>query len=352
MIGPASRLGTVPSPMSRPLALAATVSAAFALVPAAASAQLPGQPPAQPAPAPAPAPKPPPAKPGKAKIKVVGGMATKKLRYYVRGSRILVKGTVRPFVPGQTATLQVIRKGKVVKRIRSRIRKARRGGKVSFRHRAGKKGFVRFRIRHQGNSRQATFQSRSKRVKVGAWQAGAGARGTHVLLLQRGLQSLGYAVPISGSFDGGTSRAVLAFRKVNDMGRDGFATKGVFSRVFQGKGRFKLRYPKAGKHVEFDWSRQVLVLAQKGKAWRTYHISSGTSATPTVFGSFRFYRKQPGTNSKNMVHSNYFIRGYAIHGYPSVPNHPASHGCIRIPIPSAAAVNAWISLGDRIFVYR
>ena len=110
-------------------------------------------------------------------------------------------------------------------------------------------------------------------------------------------------------------------------------------------------YPKAGKHVEFDWSRQVLVLAKKGRPYRTYHASSGTSATPTVFGTYRFYRKTPGTNAKGMVHSNYFIGGYAIHGYASVPNYPASHGCIRVPIPNALSIHNWIDIGDRIFVY-
>jgi lipoprotein-anchoring transpeptidase ErfK/SrfK len=53
-----------------------------------------------------------------------------------------------------------------------------------------------------------------------------------------------------------------------------------------------------------------------------------------------------------MVDSNYFIRGYAIHGYPEVPTYAASHGCIRIPIPNAASVFRWINLGDRIYVYR
>ena len=27
----------------------------------------------------------------------------------------------------------------------------------------------------------------------------------------------------------------------------------------------------------------------------------------------------------------YFYGGYAIHGNPSVPPYPASHGCIRVP---------------------
>ncbi len=118
------------------------------------------------------------------------------------------------------------------------------------------------------------------------------------------------------------------------------------------RGAFKLRFPGAGRHVEFDWSRQVLVLADRGKPWRTYHASSGKPSTPTVFGTFRFYRKQPGTNSHGMVFSSYFIGGYAIHGYASVPNYAASHGCIRVPIPNATDIYSHVSLGETIFVYR
>ena len=53
-----------------------------------------------------------------------------------------------------------------------------------------------------------------------------------------------------------------------------------------------------------------------------------------------------------MYYSNFFIGGYAIHGYASVPNFPASHGCIRIPIANAVSVYRWIDLGDDMFVYR
>ena len=81
-------------------------------------------------------------------------------------------------------------------------------------------------------------------------------------------------------------------------------------------------------------------------------MSSGAPATPTVLGSFRVYSKTPGTNSHGMVHSNYFIGGYAIHGYPSVPPFPASHGCLRVPIPDAAAIYAWLRHGDGVIVYR
>jgi hypothetical protein len=159
-------------------------------------------------------------------------------------------------------------------------------------------------------------------------------------------------VSVTGFYDGGTSRAVLAFRKVNGLGRNGYATRRVFSLVLRNRGAFRVRFPKAGRHVEFDWSRQVLALIDRGRARRVYHASSGKASTPTVFGSFRFYRKEPGTNSHGMVQSNYFIGGYAIHGYPSVPTYPASHGCIRVPIPNAYDIDRQISLGERIFVYR
>ncbi len=71
-------------------------------------------------------------------------------------------------------------------------------------------------------------------------------------------------------------------------------------------------------------------------------MSSGKPSTPTVVGRFRVYTKTPGTNAEGMVDSNYFIRGYAIHGYPEVPTYAASHGCLRVPIPDAAAIYAWV----------
>jgi hypothetical protein len=122
--------------------------------------------------------------------------------------------------------------------------------------------------------------------------------------------------------------------------------------VFAGKGAYRLRHPKAGKHVEFDWSRQVLVLADGSGVVATYHSSSGAPVTPTVFGKFRFYMKVPGTNAKGMFMSNFFIRGYAIHGYPSVPTYPASHGCLRVPNSDAVTIYNWVKLGDPIYVYR
>ena len=38
-------------------------------------------------------------------------------------------------------------------------------------------------------------------------------------------------------------------------------------------------------------------------------------------------------------------------GYKSVPAYPASHGCLRNPIPNSLFIYNWIDIGDDIYVY-
>jgi len=172
-----------------------------------------------------------------------------------------------------------------------------------------------------------------------------------VKLLQRSLARLHYAVPTGGTYDAATGRAVMAFRKVNGMSWRYDADRRVIEKAVAGKGAFKVRRPGAGRHVEADISRQVLALIDGRRVVATYHTSSGAPATPTVIGSFKVYLKTPGTNAKGMVHSSYFIRGYAIHGYIDVPAFNASHGCLRVPIPDASRIFNWLHIGDRVIVY-
>lgn len=321
------------------VALVAIPSTAFAQLPPATPPEDTAPPAAEPA-------------EGKIGLKVRGGMPTKRQRFLFRGQRMVAVSRVRPFVAGQVAELEVIRGGKVISRRRAAIRRSQGAGRAVFRLTAQRSGKFRLRTRHRGTAEQKAFKSKLVRLVAGRFRAGSGSTGAKVILLQRGLKRLGFAVGLTGLYDDGTARAVNAFRKTNGLGRDGFATTDVYSRVFRRRGAFKPRFPKAGRHVEFDWSRQVLALIDKGKAHRVYHASSGKPSTPTVFGTFSFYRKQPGTNSLGMVHSNYFIGGYAIHGYHSVPNYPASHGCIRVPVPNALQIDRQIDLGQRIMVYR
>jgi hypothetical protein len=208
------------------------------------------------------------------------------------------------------------------------------------------------RAKVAGAAPGAVVSKRARRLVVRTARAGAGSRGPLVRALQRRLRELGYVTRINGHYGADTARAVLALRKVIGASRSSSATGAIFHRLVRGGGRFVVRHPKAGRHAEFDWSRQVLALAKGARPYKILHASSGKPSTPTVFGHFRFYSKTAGMNSHGMYYSNYFIGGYAIHGYADVPTYAASHGCIRIPIPSAVSVYRSIRLGDDIYVYR
>ena len=93
-------------------------------------------------------------------------------------------------------------------------------------------------------------------------------------------------------------------------------------------------------------------VADGDKPLQTYGVSTGKSSTPTVRGQFQFYLRQPGYNAEGMYFSTYFHGGYAVHGYASVPpTYPASHGCVRVPIPDALHIYNSVALGEDIFVY-
>ncbi|MBA2505866.1 MAG: L,D-transpeptidase [Thermoleophilaceae bacterium] len=271
-------------------------------------------------------------------LNVQSGITDRDDVYVAKGQSVNIRGSATGSAPAVTVS---IRSGKRTVLVKPDVKSG------AFR--------VAFKARKSGSYLlRATDGSSSAAVRVNSVlpRAGSGSSGWKVRVLQKGLRDLGFATSTGGRFNGATGRAVNAFRKTNTMKRSTFASRAVFAKVLRGQGGFELRYKKKGSYVEFDWSRQVLALAKDGKVVNAYHASSGTSATPTVFGTFRFYRKQPGRNSLGMVHSNYFIRGYAIHGYKSVPNFPASHGCIRVPVPSSKSIDNQLSLGQTIYVYR
>jgi hypothetical protein len=284
-------------------------------------------------------------------IRVSGGIELGKRTYVLKGQRVFLRGA-RPFADSGFVTATVMSHGRqVVARTKLRGKVGVVGG-VSLHFTARRTGTYKVAIRvFKDTDPKHLVAGKLIAVHVVDPHVGAGSHGLGVKLLQKGLHSLAYVTPQNGSFGPATGRAVLAFRKANNMARTMSADHSVLARLFRHEGGFTLKYPNAGKHVEFDWSRQVLVFADGGRPVRIYHASSGKPSTPTVFGTFHFYSKTPGTNAKGMVDSNYFIRGYAIHGYAEVPPYAASHGCIRVPIPDAASIYAWISLGDTIFIY-
>ena len=260
-----------------------------------------------------------------------------------------VHGRMTPAIAGQRVELAIYRDGRRKRRVRVAVR-----ADGTFARRIPTRRVGRISVVPSHVATPELGAGRGPKVSVGvvAARAAYGDDGPLVRLLQRGLAKLRYAVPRNGSFGLATGRAVMAFRKVNRMSRRYDADRRVIAKVLAGKGAFRPRHPDAGRHVEADLSRQVLALIEDGgEVVATYHTSSGAPATPTVIGTFRVYLKTPGTNAKGMVHSSYFIRGYAIHGYIDVPAFNASHGCLRVPIPDAWRIFTWLRVGDRVIVY-
>jgi hypothetical protein len=324
--------------------------AAFATlaVPATAAAQTP---PATPTPTPPAAPTPTPAPPAAATLSTsstdLPAAATA-----LTGRSFTVRVVMKPYVANAKVTVRVYRGSKkiAVHALTPRAVNANAAGVVSFKVKTAKPGKLRITASHRADAAAGTSVAKALRVQAFRPQASLGAKGPLVRLLQAKLAALHYAVPRTGVFDGGTADAVLAYRKYTNKARTMVASSDVFSGLLAGKGAWKVRHPGDGHHVEALLGKQVLALIDGRNVQAIYHISSGKPSTPTVRGRFSVYMKTPGTNAKGMVDSNYFIRGYAIHGYASVPNYNASHGCLRVPIRDAATIYNWLRIGDVVWV--
>jgi L,D-transpeptidase-like protein len=269
------------------------------------------------------------------------------------GKRARAVGYVRPFQPGQHVSVKLVRRGHVIKARNpkvGRVRGQRNVGRYRFRTPELIKP-AKYRIVARRRFQQRTATARSRRFGIKFPDLDPGDRNSTVRIFNRVLEREGYRSSNGKRYGNGTGLAVMAFRKTNGMSRTFDANRRIFKRLADGRGGFHLKYPGAGKHVEVDISRQVMVLANHRKPQHTIHVSTGAPATPTIRGHFRFYSRQPGYNSHGMYYSVYFRGGYATHGYNSVPTYPASHGCVRNPPSQSVFIYDWVQLGMSIYVY-
>jgi peptidoglycan hydrolase-like protein with peptidoglycan-binding domain len=274
--------------------------------------------------------------------------------FRLTGERLVVSGSMRPFVAGQRVVVAFALDGhRVATHAVSVLPGAGGAGRFRLGYASRRAGLLTVSGVHTASPQMSAFAARATDVRVIAPNMGEGARGPAVWLLQSELGALHYAVGLNGVFDEGTGQAVIAYRKMTGLARVPSTDAQVFHLLQRGAGGFPVRYPGDGRHVEASLSRQVLAeIEPGGRVRRIYTTSSGKPSTPTVLGRFRVYLKTQGVNSEGMVDSNYFIRGYAIHGYPEVPTYAASHGCLRVPIPDAPAIYAWVRLGTPVDVYN
>ena len=159
-------------------------------------------------------------------------------------------------------------------------------------------------------------------------------------------------------------QAVFALQKAAGIGRDGTVGAKTWKALADGV------RPKAksttGKIVEIDLKRQLLLLVEDGEIKQIFNTSTGsmeyyqqegrTYLADTPRGKFRVSRQIDGWRHAPLGllwRPKYFNGGIAVHGAPSVPPYPASHGCARV---SVSAMNwMWkndaLPLKTRVWVY-
>lgn len=191
-----------------------------------------------------------------------------------------------------------------------------------------------------------------------------------MLALQQRLQDLKYDITdLTGTFGDQTMHAVMAFQKVNDLPRTGRAGPQTMAALEGATDPAPLMPDGGADRVEVDLVRQYLGLYQGGALVKLLSISSGsgkdfcvldpetnkttcdTAITPP--GAFRVRSRIVGWRESKLgllYNPLYFNGGIAIHGAPSVPGQPASHGCVRIPMVSSEWFPGAVADGTPVYV--
>jgi peptidoglycan hydrolase-like protein with peptidoglycan-binding domain len=192
-----------------------------------------------------------------------------------------------------------------------------------------------------------------------------GAKGTEVVALQQRLTELGYwNGKADGSFGSVTQQAVFALQKAAGLGRDGVVGPKTQKALTEGV------RPKAtstsGHVIEINRARQLLMIVDNGKVSQVFNTSTGsnqhyvyqdqTYLADTPAGHFTASRQIDGWRQGPLGplwRPKYFNGGIAVHGAPSVPPYPASHGCARVSISAMNWIwaNNKMPLKTKVWVY-
>jgi peptidoglycan hydrolase-like protein with peptidoglycan-binding domain len=185
-----------------------------------------------------------------------------------------------------------------------------------------------------------------------------------VLALEQRLHDLRYDPgDVDGVFDANTAFGVTAFQKVTGMARSGRATDDVLAALATASEPPPIVPGGGASRVEIDVPRQVLFLYQNDALYKILPVSTGSGArycvdgscarAVTPGGSYRVFQRVSGWQKSRLgllFNPLYFNGGIAIHGAPSVPAYPASHGCVRIPLGASRWFPSMAPNGTPVYV--
>ena len=192
-------------------------------------------------------------------------------------------------------------------------------------------------------------------LTAGARTLTQGSTGKDVLALRARLAQLRVHVPApSATFGGELYDSVVAFQKARGLARTGVVDAATWRALSQDAVPAP-RYRSAGTHIEVSKGRQILMIVRDGEVLWYLPVSSGAGGITPV-GNYRILWKALATTTwlgpAILYRTMTFHTHYAIHGFPSVPAYPASHGCVRIPIWIADWLYQQSSVGERVYVYE
>ncbi|MGI5270730.1 L,D-transpeptidase family protein [Nonomuraea sp. CA-218870] len=199
-----------------------------------------------------------------------------------------------------------------------------------------------------------------------------GAKGKAVVWMQKRLRELGYRPGrIDGRYGGTTLAAVWAFQKVNGI----TPTSTIGAVTWRALERPRLPKVLAANgrktRAEVNLTSQIMTLYVDGELKLISHMSSGSgvpycettvwqgkeqrfcgsATTPT--GTFKTTWRRDGWHKSylgELYNPIFFNGGIAFHGALSVPLHPASHGCVRLPMNVAEELPGLLGTGVPVHV--
>jgi len=261
--------------------------------------------------------------------------------------RAKAAGSIRPAQPGKRAVVRLYRNGKVAQRKKVRLKEGR-SFKTGFDIR--KPGAFRAKLKF-GTANLKTGSDTTGRRRTSLPGLSLGSRGASVRRLEKRLIQLGYIIPTADrSFGVPTRDAMYAFNKIQRRARLGSVSESTW-RALANPRRPRPRSRSPRKHIEIDQTRQVVMWVVKGKVRWILHTSTGAGGA-TRDGVYRMHRKIAGYSPNRLYYPSYFDGLRAIHGWPEVPNYPASHGCARIPMWAAVWAHNRAPIGMQVRVYH
>ncbi|HEY0935789.1 MAG TPA: L,D-transpeptidase family protein [Trebonia sp.] len=192
-----------------------------------------------------------------------------------------------------------------------------------------------------------------------------GMRGVDVKAAQRRLSALKYYPgPIDGELGTDTQAALWAFQEINGIKVTGVVDTATKKALVHPRSYKSPVYPgKRATRIEVSQALEVLVYYQNSKIVLVSHVSSGGgyyynggSRAITPNGTYNTTVYLPGwvhVPLGEMYNPVFFISTvFAIHGDTYVPQGPASHGCIRIPMDTSQFFHKMVKTpGTQVHVY-